>query len=1156
MEKILEFLEAKKEFKEFSEAIKQQGKAIQISNTTEEGGMFLVLSAHKQAGGPIVVVTPNLYHAQIVYDKLSAALDPEEVLFFPQDEFITSEMLVSSWEFRIERINTIKRLIENNNAIVVTHLPGLIKPQLEPEAWKNAMFSLCIKQEISIDKLSSKLIMSGYSHEYTVEKMGDFSVRGGIVDVFPLGEKTPVRLDFFGDEIDTMKRFDIESQRSQESCEKIDVMPMTELFFDDKGLKTIKNEVKTIIRDKKLSSEAIEKIDADLESLERREDLERLSRYQKFLFGQQNTILDFIPKSTVFFFDFHRFNGQYDGLKQDLLDWIENAGDYAKMGFDFFVPLENIKIEKPIYVDYLREETRLQNIKKISIAANEPLKFEGNINLVLNELRSLAGQRTLVIALESYKSRTEMCELLSDNKLDYVLTGDTERLKENSINIIVSDRCFDFASEAFGLTVITEKSINKKQTSKRKGKYLSAFDSSKRLASVNDLKPGDYVVHYDYGIGRFLDIKTMELGNTRNDYINIEYRDGDKLYIPLESFSDLQKYAGSEGFVPRLSKLGGSDWNKAKQRVRSKAGDIAERLIRLYSQREKAKGYSFRPNAELESELEIDFPYEETRDQNKAIKEVFSDMESPRPMDRLLCGDVGFGKTEIALRAAFRAVLNNKQVAYLAPTTVLSKQHFQTFTSRLEKYGVNIVLLNRFVTGKAQKQILTGLENGSIDIVIGTHRVLGKDVAFKDLGLLIVDEEQRFGVQHKEKIKEFKVNVDVLSLSATPIPRTLQMAIMGVKSMSLLESAPENRYPIQTYVIERNDAVIKDAIERELAREGQVYYLYNRVDDIENIAIKIQKLVPEARVCIAHGQMHKLELEAVIDDFIDRKTDVLVATTIIETGIDIPNVNTLIIHDADKLGLAQLYQIRGRVGRSDRIAYAYLMFKKDRVLTEDAEKRLKVIKEFTELGSGFKIAVRDLSIRGAGDVLGSEQSGFIDSVGVDMYMRILEEEINAKQGKPEIKETKPGIKATVSRYIDEEYINDDFVKIEMYKKINSIKNKKDIADLLAEFKDRFGEYIPELEIYLYEKLFEKLSKMIDGEKLIESKTNVTLVISEDGTKKMSGEALFTTGLEISNYIRFAYRHNKISIIVDTVGLEKHWLYTMVDFLEKIVSENK
>jgi len=671
------------------------------------------------------------------------------------------------------------------------------------------------------------------------------------------------------------------------------------------------------------------------------------------------------------------------------------------------------------------------------------------------------------------------------------------------------------------------------------------------LSSINDLSPGDYVVHYDYGIGKFLEIKTMQFGNVQNDYIHIEYKGGDKLYITLDGIDQIHKYSGSEGYKPKLSKLGGSDWNKTKDRVRNQVQEIADKLIKLYSEREKANGFSYQDFPKLEREFAENFEYIETLDQLKAIEDVFQDMRKSVPMDRLLCGDVGFGKTEVAMRAAFKAVLNNKQVAYLAPTTVLSKQHYETFKNRMSEFGVNVALLNRFVTKAKQKEILKELIIGSVDILIGTHRVLSNDIKFKDLGLLIIDEEQRFGVMHKEKIKEYKVSIDVLSLSATPIPRTLNMAIMGVKNMSLLESAPENRYPIQTYVLERNDIILRDAIERELARNGQIFYLYNRVDNIDFIADRLKKLVPEARIDIAHGKMRKSELERVIDNFIEKEIDCLISTTIIETGIDIPNANTLIIHDSDMLGLSQLYQIRGRVGRSNRIAYAYLMYKKSKRLTEEAHKRLQVIKEFTELGSGFKIALRDLAIRGAGDVLGQEQSGFIDSVGIDMYMRILQEEVTKAQGINQKPEKSNRIKANVSKFIEKDYIQDDYIKIEMHKKIHAVKSIADVLSLLDEIKDRFGDYNIELEIYIYEKLFENFAKEIDIEKIKENKAHITLTLSEEMTSSFVAKKLFETSLDVSKDFRFSIDKNRFQIILDTINLKQHWLYSMVDFLEKL-----
>ncbi|HKL47183.1 MAG TPA: transcription-repair coupling factor [Candidatus Izemoplasmatales bacterium] len=743
---------------------------------------------------------------------------------------------------------------------------------------------------------------------------------------------------------------------------------------------------------------------------------------------------------------------------------------------------------------------------------------------------------------------SEFKKILSNKGLPF---RQKNTIEPNQINLIVDASVYNVYSRSFETKIITEEALRKRAIQHKRGDYISVYKRSTKLSDINDLKPGDYVVHYHYGIGQFLEIKTMTFGQQETDYIHIEYQNKDKLYITLDAIDQIHKYSGSEGFKPKLSKIGGKSWSKAKERVRKQVQEIADQLIDLYSRREKSKGFSYTDFPDIENEFVNTFEYIETNDQRKAISDVFNDMRKPTPMDRLICGDVGFGKTEIALRAAFKAVLNEKQVSYLAPTTVLSKQHYKTFKNRMSDFGINIELINRFVTRKHQKLILEGIKSGHIDILIGTHRLLSKDIEFKDLGLLIVDEEQRFGVMHKERIKEMKVNVDVLSLSATPIPRTLNMAIMGVKNMSLLETAPKNRYPVQTYVLERNKIILRDAIERELGRNGQVFYLFNRVSRIDFIADQVQDIVPQARIGIAHGQMSKSQLEKIIDQFINQELDVLISTTIIETGIDIPNANTLIVHDADMLGLSQLYQIRGRVGRSNKIAYAYLMYKRNKRLTPEAEKRLKVIKEFTELGSGFKIALRDLSIRGAGDVLGKEQSGFIDSVGIDMYMKILEEEIHKAQGDEPKKEENRGVKTKVSKFIDKEYIEDDYIKIEMHKKIKKVQSLSDMQSLLDEITDRFGHYSADLEIYVYEQLFEHLTKVLDIEKVKDGKSKRTLIVSKKGTKNLAGDQIFKSGIDVSKDIRFAYKNDRIHIILDTLNLEKHWLFTMVKFLDKI-----
>jgi len=1153
MKQVIDYLRKTKEFREYEKALSQKTATVLIKESSEETAITLILDAFYHTKSSLVVTAPNLFKAQQWYDKLSQAAPEGNLGFFPQDEFITSEMLVSSKEFKMERINTIRNILEGKRQIIVTHTAGLLKPQMPKKAWEEAVLEIMSGHEYELDKLVRKLVEYGFKREYTVEKPGDFSLRGGILDIFPLNATNPYRCDFFGDAVESIKTFDIESQRSLKAVLAIEIYPLYEFFYSDQALAVMLGALTEKTKAIRFSPAALAKIEKDKNALANHDELDRLSRYIQFLYPEKTTLIDLIDDKILFYVDYTRILEQFDVMKSEVTDWYLSTDDYAKIGFEMIGDFYAIQADHLVCFDYMDHQYAMNFDTTIRILHREPAKYDGDFALLKQDLQSYAGKTTVILGAKTAKVRDNITDWLEEENFKYQLLGVKDVPFEKMINITVSESLFDVDFIDSGLVVITERGLTKKQSAPKRGKYVSSvYQNTKRVHSINDLKPGDYVVHYDYGIGRFLEITTMELGTTKNDYIHIEYRDEDKLYIPIDAINQIQKYAGSEGFAPRLSKLGGTDWAKTKQRVRAKVKDIADKLIALYASREKSVGYAFMPDTTMQAEFEGDFEYEETPDQIKAVNDVKRDMEMTKPMDRLLCGDVGFGKTEVALRAAFKAVMSNKQVAYLAPTTVLAKQHFHTFSNRMDKFGINVALLNRFVTKADQKKTLEKLRTGGVDVLIGTHRILSNDVAFKDLGLLVIDEEQRFGVEHKEKIKEMKVNVDVLSLSATPIPRTLQMAIMGVKNMSLLETAPENRYPVQTYVLERNETIIKDAIERELARNGQVFYIYNHIDDIELMAVKVKKMVPEACIQTAHGQMNKTELENVVQDFIDQKIDVLISTTIIETGIDIPNANTLIIHEADRLGLSQLYQIRGRVGRSNRIAYAYLMYTKNKILTEDAEKRLKVIKEFTELGSGFKIAVRDLSIRGAGDVLGSEQSGFIDSVGIDLYMKILEEEIAFRQGKP-VEEKKPSkVHVQVSKYIEKAYIGDDFVKIEMHDKINAVRSIADIKSLGEEFVDRFGRYTEQLEIYMYERLFEKQSTAIDVEKMTETKTSVTLIVTPEGTAKLAGDRLFASGMEVSRFLRFSFKSDRIHIILDTIQLDKHWLYTMCGFLEKIV----
>ena len=773
--------------------------------------------------------------------------------------------------------------------------------------------------------------------------------------------------------------------------------------------------------------------------------------------------------------------------------------------------------------------------------------FNEDVNVINDYIfDKLNSGYTVIICSKKFKLR----KILSILKMK-VFETDLSNIHLNSVNLIDSLINGGFIYDK--VVLLTDKELFKTKDNNKK--YKNNFKYGVGIKDISKLSVGDYVVHNIHGIGRYNGIKTLTLNDITKDYLEVLYQGTDKIYVPVEKIDSLFKYSGKEGTVPKINKLGSGDWEKTKIRVRKKINDMADELLKLYAERESRKGFAFSKDSDLSVEFENAFPYDLTKDQSRAISQIKEDMESTVPMDRLLCGDVGFGKTEVAFVAAFKAILDSKQVLFLCPTTILSNQHYDNALSRFSAFPVNIALLNRFTSPKEVDRIISGLKDGTIDMVIGTHRLLSNDIHPKDLGLLIIDEEQRFGVAHKEKIKQYKVNVDVLTLTATPIPRTLQMSLTGIRSLSLIETPPTNRFPVQTYVIEENNQIIKDAIYKELSRDGQVFILYNKVQSIEDELIRIQKLVPEARITITHGQMNKNELENRLYDFINHEYDVLICTTIIETGIDIPNVNTLIILDADRFGLSQLYQIRGRVGRSDKFAYAYLMYKPFKNLTDTAVKRLNVIKEFTELGSGFSIATRDLSIRGAGDLLGSEQAGFIDSVGIELYLKMLGEEVEKRKNNvstdSDVDSSQPFI--NVSTHIDDNYVMEDDLKIQIHKMINDIDSYEKLMDVKNELEDRFGKVNEDLIIYMYEEWFEKLANKIKISTVHQNKNSIELVFEEDVVRKIDTEQLFVDAFNISNMFRFLSKGTKMVIVLDVIKLDKHPIYYLVELLNKILS---
>ena len=748
--------------------------------------------------------------------------------------------------------------------------------------------------------------------------------------------------------------------------------------------------------------------------------------------------------------------------------------------------------------------------------------------MLISQIRSYLKLSTVIIALDDERQIRLISELLNRHELLYTMLDNSGEFYPG-LNLVIDKIGFGFELVDENIVVISSNELFKTKNVK-KPKYFK-YKNAKVLKDYQELEVGDYVVHDNYGIGQYLGIKTLEVQGVHRDYLYVAYAGDDTLYIPVEQFNLVRKYSSSEGKVPKINKLGSSQWQKAKAKARNKVDDIADKLIEIYAARMNQTGYAFPVDNEMQLEFENAFGYELTEDQVRSVKEIKEDMEKPQPMDRLLCGDVGFGKTEVALRAVFKAILGNKQVAFLCPTTILSMQHYKTMLDRFENFPVKVALLNRFTSTKQKNQILKDLKEGNIDLLIGTHRILSKDVEFKDIGLLCIDEEQRFGVKQKEKIKEYRKTIDVLTLSATPIPRTLQMSLMGIRGLSQIETPPKNRQPVQTYVIEKNDVLIKQIIERELARDGQVFYLHNRTSNIANTADKIGRMVPGAKVVVGHGKMDKNEIEDVMMRFVNKEYNVLICTTIIETGIDIPNANTIIVENADKFGLSQLYQIKGRVGRSNRGAYAYLLYNPSKVLTEEASKRLKAIKEFTELGSGYKIAMRDLAIRGAGDILGGTQSGFIDSIGFDMFMKILQDSVNQKMGKQEQEIDIKNVNVNVDGYIPHDYVSSDIEKLELYQRLDNTKTISAIDHLKTEFIDYYGKLPDEVAALIEKRKLDILasSKIIDV--LEEKKGNIEITFSSDYSKNVKGDQLFEIVNRLFTRPRFKQIDNKIAIIL-------------------------
>ncbi|MCK9535993.1 MAG: transcription-repair coupling factor [Bacilli bacterium] len=1141
MNNILEIFSQDKAIRGYLEAIKCDNYSCYVSDLSYNHGYLLSYLSFLESNDFVVYVANNLYYANQAYDIFCKLAGSDKVNLYVVDELVSIELIAVSADFKYERLDTIKNVLSGEKKIIVTHPPALLRPLMRLERYRNAVMDLN-KNTVFPDKsMVSRLVEMGYKRVPLTTMIGEFSIRGEIIDVFSGHNDYPVRVNLFDTEIESLKLFDVETQKSIKQVNNYQIYPLNELIYSDDEFQLAADKIR------KDCSTVPRFLDNDLTDMGNYENLERINKYIRYIEPQPVTFLDYLESKIVIYQDYQRLKENYQQMISDLSNYLDHLDKPKNLNLFFFFDFYNIFHHSDRKIIISENTQSLNEVifdQHFSLRGYAVVGYQNDIRSLIADLKA-NPKKTFIFALMGDERINLICEIFLESGLVPLKISSFSEVKKQKINLIKCENAIAFGFIESNVEVITEKEIFK-QVKSHRPKYRH-MQHTVPIASKEDLQTGDYVVHYDYGIGRYLGIKTVQLKDIRNDYIMLQYQNME-LYIPVEKVSLLEKYQGSEGTIPKLTIIGKGEWEKKKQKIKEKLENIAAELITIQAKREQTKGFKYSPDSEFQRLFEEDFEFEETVDQLKAITEIKKDMEEGKVIDRLICGDVGYGKTEIAMRIAFKAVYSNKQVAYLAPTTILTRQHYYTFQSRFEKYGIRVELLNRLVSYKRQKEIIKDLKAGMVDIVIGTHRLLSKDIAFKNLGLLIVDEEQRFGVVHKEKIKKIKENVNVLTLTATPIPRTLQMSIVGIRQLSLIGTPPKDRYPIQTYVVEKNDIVIKEAIYREMARGGQVFYLYNRIVELDRMHRRLHRLVPEARICIAHGKMSKTELENTVQDFIDYKYDILLCTTIIEIGIDIPNTNTLIIDGADFLGLSQIYQIRGRVGRSDRIAYAYLMYEADKVLTEDAVKRLNSIKEFTTLGSGYKIAVRDLAIRGAGDILGKEQSGFIDDIGLDMYLKLLDESVNQIKGEKEQEEAKDYV-IEVSKHVDESYVSDDDIKILIHKEINRIKSKVDKTNLIDEFTDRFGRLNNEILTYIEERYLQILLKKFEAENILETQNKVMVIISEEKTKNIDPEKLFLLATNINKNIEFEYKRRKIIIKIPKKSKEKKWIFELSSLLE-------
>lgn len=1119
-----------------------------------------IASAYRSQGKKIVVVTASQHEAEQLSANLIDLVGEDKVYSFFTDDILAAEFIFSSLDKAASRLAALDFLRDDSQSgILVVSLMGLRVLLPSPEVYNRSRHTFKVGVEMDLDTLVKHLSTIGYEKVSQVTSPGEFSRRGDILDIFEMTQEQPYRLEFFGDELDGIRLFDVESQKSLEQLDEVSVSPASDMILQELDFE---RAISHLERQIELSDEPLKSYLSEiLSSCQKKMVHQETRKFLSLFYEKEWTLLDYLPEGTPLFFDdFQKLTDKNAKVDLEAANFLTEDLQRGK-AFSSLVYLadsyQKLRAYQPatFFSTFHKGLGNLRFSHSYQLTQYAMQEFFNQFPLLVDEInRYHKLKATVLLQVSSSQSLERLQKTLEEYDLEVAISNSKELLP-HQVQLMIGQLSsgFYFADEK--LVLITEREIFHKHIKRRRRR--TNISNAERLKDYNELSVGDYVVHNVHGIGRYLGIETIEIGGVHRDYLTVQYQNADRISIPVEQIELLSKYVSADGKEPKLNTLNDGRFKKTKQRVAKQVEDIADDLIKLYAERSQQKGFAFSKDDDLQHDFDSDFAYVETEDQLRSIKEIKQDMESTHPMDRLLVGDVGFGKTEVAMRAAFKAVKDHKQVAILVPTTVLAQQHYENFSQRFANFPVTVDVLSRFRSKKEQNETLEKLRKGQIDIIIGTHRLLSKDVTFSDLGLIVIDEEQRFGVKHKETLKELKTKVDVLTLTATPIPRTLHMSMLGIRDLSVIETPPTNRYPVQTYVMETNLGTVREALLREMDRGGQAFYIYNQVETMEQKVTELRELVPEANIGFVHGQMSEIQLENTLLDFINGEYDLLVATTIVETGVDISNVNTLFIENADHMGLSTLYQLRGRVGRSNRIAYAYLMYRPDKILTEVSEKRLDAIKGFTELGSGFKIAMRDLAIRGAGNILGASQSGFIDSVGFEMYSQLLEQAIAHKQGKSTARQkSNTEIMLQIDAYIPKDYITDERQKIDIYKRIREIESQADYEELQQDLMDRFGDYPDEVAYLLEIGLLKAYLDSCFAERVTRKQNQVVVAFEKVSLQHFLTQDYFEALSKTKLKARISDNQGKVELIFDVRNQKDYTILEELTTFAKTLATRK